>query len=119
MKIIHKQKIYSFFRVVPLSLIFVIAGCSTLKIGRDFDMQVFESMVKVGETTKSQVVAKIGNPKSTGVAMNMKGERMLEWVYFYASGQLPGMKDTRLKILQIRFDKSGLVRSYNWSNSDK
>ncbi|MDH5424147.1 MAG: hypothetical protein OEY29_04020 [Gammaproteobacteria bacterium] len=118
MKVFHKHRIYQFISFASLSLIVLLSGCSTLKIGRDFDMQVFESMVKVGETTKSQVMTKIGSPKSTGVAMNMEGERMQEWVYFYASGQLPGMKDTRLKLLQMRFDQNGILRSYNWSNSE-
>jgi len=41
-----------------------------------------------------------------------------EWVYFYATGKLTGMDDAQLKILQIRFDQNGIMRSYNWSNSN-
>lgn len=116
---IHKQKNYYLIRVTSLFMIMLLAGCSSIKVGRDFDMQTFESIVETGETTKAQVLNKMGSPKSTGVSLNRDGERLVEWLYFYATGKLPGMDDAQLKILQIRFDKDGIMRSYNWTNSDK
>lgn len=116
---IHKQKNSLLMHVVSLLMIMLLAGCSSIQVGRDFDMLAFDSIAKAGETTKAQVLDKIGDPKSTGVSINRDGERLLEWVYFYATGKLPGMDDAQLKILQIRFDKGGIIRSYNWTNSDK
>ena len=116
---VHKQKNRLRLPVTSLLMILFLTGCSTLKIGNNFDMQAFEGIVKVGETSKSQVQTKMGSPKSKGVSLNRDGERLVEWVYFYATGKLPGMDDAQLKILQIRFDKNDILRSYNWSDSQK
>ena len=118
-KNIHKQQNYSLMKVVSLCIFTLLAGCSSIQVGHDFDTQAFENIAKVGKTTKAQVLDKIGSPKSTGVSLNKDGERLLEWVYFYATGKLTGMDDAHLKILQIRFDQHGIMRSYNWSDSNK
>ena len=112
---IHKQKNYHIIPVAILFMITLLSGCSTINAGRDFDMQAFERIVKVGETTKTQVRNKMGSPKNKGISISRDGERLVEWLYFYASGKLPGMDDAQLKILQIRFDKGGILRSYNWT----
>ena len=104
-------------QIVSLLMIMLLAGCSTLKVGRDFNMHDFEAIVKVGETSKAQVLAKMGSPKSKGLSINSKGERLAEWAYFYATGKLSGMDNAQLKILQIRFDQHDIVRSYNWTSS--
>lgn len=101
--------------IVMLFMIMLLAGCSTIQVGRDFDMQTFESIVKVGKTTKAQIRNKMGSPKNKGVSIKSDGERLDEWLYFYATGKLSGMDDAQLKILQIRFDKKGILRSYNWT----
>ena len=116
---INKAKNYLLMKFVSLFIVMSLAGCSSIQVGRNFDTQSFESTAKVGETTKAQVLDKIGSPKSKGVALNREGERLLEWVYFYATGKLTGMDDAQLKILQIRFDQNGIMRSYNWSDSNK
>lgn len=118
-KNIHKQQNYTLMKIASLFIFTLLAGCSSIQVGHDFDTQVFESIAKVGETSKTQVLDKIGSPKSTGVSLNKEGERLLEWVYFYATGKLTGMDDAQLKILQIRFDQHGIMRSYNWSDSNK
>lgn len=118
-KNINKAKNYLLMKVVSLFIVMLLTGCSSIQVGRNFDTKAFESIAKVGKTTKAQVVDKIGSPKSMGVALNREGERLLEWVYFYATGKLTGMDDAQLKILQIRFDQNGIMRSYNWSNSNK
>ncbi|MFK5950283.1 MAG: hypothetical protein QM500_16105 [Methylococcales bacterium] len=116
---INKQKNHLLMKVVSLLIVMLLAGCSSIQVGRDFDTQNFESIAKVGKTTKAQVLDKMGSPKSKGVSLNREAERLQEWVYFYATGKLIGMDDAQLKILQIRFDKNGIMRSYNWSNSNK
>ena len=107
-----------FIHVVSLFMILLLTGCSTLQVGRDFDVKAFESRAEVGKTSKAQVRAILGSPKSTGVSINKEGERSLEWVYFFATGKITGMDDASLKILQIRFDQNEVVQSYNWSNSN-
>ena len=76
-------------------------------------------MAKVGETSKAQVREVLGAPKSSGISINRDGERLVEWVYFYATGKMSEMEGAGLKILQVRFEQGGKLRSYNWSNSDK
>ena len=114
----NHNKIYKPFKLIILSLMLsLLACCGSLKVGRDFNMSNFESMVKAGETTKEQILTRIGSPKSQGVSLNRDGERLIEWVYFYATGKMSDMDEAKLKILQIRFDQHGILRSYNWSSS--
>ncbi len=117
-----KQDVQSKFRVLhvfSLLMIMLVAGCGSIQIGRDFNVKAFEDMAKVGETSKAQVREVLGAPKSSGIAINKDGERLVEWVYFYATGKMSAMEDAGLKILQVRFQQNGKLRSYNWSNSDK
>lgn len=100
-----------------LFIIFSLTACSTIQIGRDFDVQLFNSMVKPHESTKAQVQGWIGTPASIGAAIDKDGESTEEWMYFSGTGDMPKMANTKIKILQIRFSKSGVVRSYNWSNT--
>lgn len=93
----------------------LLAACGTAQIGRDFDIGNFESRVERGATTQAQVRAWLGAPTNTGVAVSAAGERNDEWTYFFGRGSLPQMSDTLFKILQVRFDSEGKVRSYSWS----
>lgn len=95
----------------------LLTACGTVQIGQDFDVKSFETVAVVGKTTKSQVRKLMGNPKNTGVAMQADGQRYDEWVYISGSGQLPALKDASFKILEVRFDQSGVLKSYNWSSS--
>lgn len=85
-----------------------------MRLRRDFEIKAFASNAQLGKTKKEQVLKWLGKPKSTGISQKADGERLEEWGYFYGTGKLPDMKDTKLKILQIRFDKKGVLRSYNW-----
>jgi outer membrane protein assembly factor BamE (lipoprotein component of BamABCDE complex) len=93
----------------------LLAACGTAQIGRDFDIRSFESQVQRGATTQAQVRAWLGAPTNTGVAVNAAGERDEEWTYFFGRGSLPQMSDAKFKLLQVRFDAEGKVRSYSWS----
>lgn len=108
-------------RVGVLSALFLItlASCSTIQIGRDFDVRVFESKVQRGMTTQAQVRGWLGAPNSTGIAVDTNGERFDEWIYYYGVGQLPNSADARLKMLQIKFNQKGFVQGYNWSDERK
>jgi len=96
-----------------------LGACSTVQVGRDFDLRVFESKAQRGVTTQAQVRGWLGAPTGVGVAVDTGGERFEEWTYYYGEGQLPNMPDARLKILQIKFDQAGIVRGYNWSGEGK
>ena len=98
-----------------MALALVLSACSTVKLGQDFDLQAFEARVQHGVTTRAQVHDWLGDPKSTGISMDTNGRQFEEWTYLHGQGRLPGMKDARFKILQIKFDKEGVVRGYEFS----
>ena len=66
-------------------------------------------------TTQDQVRAWLGAPTGTGISVDAGGERLDEWTYYSASGRLPDMAGAKVKYLQIKFDKQGIVRGFNWS----
>ena len=115
----YAQNKYLVIKLVSIIMVLLLSGCGSIQIGRDFDVKAFAHMAKVGETSKAQVRKVLGAPKSSGISINRDGERLVEWVYFYATGKMSEMDDAGLKILQVRFEQSGKLRSYNWSNSDK
>ena len=93
----------------------VLSACASVQLGRDFDLQSFENRVQHGVTTRAQVLEWLGEPRSTGVSVEVDGRRYEEWTYLSGEGHLPGMKDARFKILQIKFDQQGVVRSYEFT----
>jgi len=99
--------------VVLLAL--VIGACSTVEVGRNFDVRMFGARVEQGRTTEAQVQDWLGPPSSTGVAVLANGERFSRWLYYYGEGRLPRMNGAHLKMLEIQFDQRGIVRAYNWS----
>lgn len=100
---------------VPLSGLMLLAACSTVTVGQRFDLKTFTSKVERGVTTQGQVRGWLGAPASVGVVVDTGGERYEEWTYYHGSGRLPNMVDARLKMLQIKFDRGGIVRGYNWT----
>lgn len=108
----HKHiKIFILFSLVTL------VSCSSIQLGQDFKLQTFASHAESGKTTKNEVLKWLGKPMNTGVALKENGERLTEWGYFFGTGDLSNMKNAKIKSLQIRFDNKGVLRSYNWSNS--
>lgn len=111
---------FSISRVVSIAVIACsLAACSTVQIGRDFDVQSAETKIQRGVTTQEQIRTMLGAPVSTGVSVDTSGERFDEWTYYSAYGKLPDMSGARVKMLQIKFDKQGIVRGYNWSSSSQ
>ena len=80
-------------------------------------MGVFAAKVEQGVTTQSTVRSWLGEPTSIGISLANDNERFDEWSYYFAEGQMPDMSAAKIKILQIKFDKQGKVRVYNWSTS--
>lgn len=95
----------------------LLSACSTVMMGRDFELSAFAAKVERGVTTQAQVRAWLGEPTSMGFNMGSDGERLEEWAYFYGSGELSGGGPVRVKVLQVKFDKQDKVHSYNWSSS--
>jgi len=102
---------------VILFAILLLNACGTARIGRDFDVGVFAAKLEQGVTTQSTVRSWLGEPTSVGVSLDTGGERFDEWAYYYAEGVMSDLSKAKVKILQIKFDKQGKVRSYNWSAS--
>jgi outer membrane protein assembly factor BamE (lipoprotein component of BamABCDE complex) len=100
-----------------LFAVLLLGACGSIKVGRDFDVGVFAAKLEQGVTTQVQVRSWLGEPTSVGISLSSDGERLDEWDYYYAEGQMADMSSAKLKILQIKFDKQGKVRSYNWSAS--
>ncbi|MBI5659586.1 MAG: outer membrane protein assembly factor BamE [Nitrosomonadales bacterium] len=109
---------FSISRTVSMAIITLsLAACATVQAGRDFDALSFEAKVERGITTQEQVRGWFGTPSNTGVSVDTGGDRFDEWTYYFASGRLSDTSVMRMKMLQIKFDKQGLVRGYNWSTS--
>lgn len=104
-------------RIAAALLVSALAACGTVRVGQDFDLRAFETRVERGSTTQSQVRAWLGEPTGTGVSVDTGGERFDEWTYYSASGKLADMPGARVKTLQIKFDRQGIVRGYNWTSS--
>jgi hypothetical protein len=104
------------------ALLVVVAGlgaCGSVKIGRDFDGADVATRIEQNVTTQSQVRGWLGEPATVGVSLATDGERFDEWTYYFAEGPVSDMSTAKVKLLQIKFDKQGKVRSYSWSASKK
>jgi outer membrane protein assembly factor BamE (lipoprotein component of BamABCDE complex) len=93
----------------------ILAGCSSVQFGRDFDPKQFEARVERGVSTRETVRAWLGQPVSTGAGISEQGERYEEWTYYHGRGSLPNLSDANLRILQVRFNAEGRVMSYSWT----
>jgi hypothetical protein len=49
------------------------------------------------------------------VSVETDGARYTQWTYYYGTGNLSGPTNARVKLLQVKFDRAGVVRAYNWS----
>lgn len=92
----------------------LLVGCTTVQFGRDFEIARFDTEVRVGSTDQNGVRALLGAPVSTGIALE-DGERLVEWIYYYGDGKLSNLSNAKFKLLQVRFDTAGKVKSFNWS----
>ena len=93
----------------------LLTACSAIEVGTDFDVQAFETNVKHNVSTKADVKKWLGNPGSTGSVVNDDGTRREKWVYFHGTGSVSGKTPATIKMLEVQFDGSGKVASYNWS----
>jgi hypothetical protein len=97
----------------------VLAGCSSIEVGRQFDLSAFDTKVMRGVTTQSDVRAWLGAPSSVGISIETNGDRYEQWTYYHGAGHLTNMADSTLTLLRIKFDQGGVVRAYEWSGGQK
>lgn len=100
-----------------LLAVLTMPGCAAVEFGRQFDASRFDAAVQLGVTTQAQVRAWLGEPASTGIVVNEKGERATRWLYYFGKGKWPRLRQLEFRMLEVRFDERGLVQSYNWSAS--
>lgn len=99
--------------LVPVLLL--LSACATVEVGREFDLAAFDAKARRGITTRAEVRTWLGAPAGVGMSVESGGERYEQWTYYHGEGRFPGIRDARVRILQIKFDQRGVVRAYNWS----
>ncbi|MHB8347660.1 MAG: hypothetical protein ACYDHM_10855 [Acidiferrobacterales bacterium] len=102
--------------LVAVCSVSLLAGaCSTVQVGRNFNVRSFASRVERGHTTEAQVRNWLGAPTSTGIVVQTDGKRFTRWLYYFGAGRLPRLSGAHLKMIEVQFDRRGIVRAYNWS----
>ena len=96
-----------------------LSACGNFQIGGNFDLATFEAKVQRGRSTEADVQRWLGAPNSRGASVETDGTRYTQWTYYYGTGQLSGPTDARVKLLQVKFDRAGVVQAYNWSGDSK
>lgn len=93
--------------ITSLALL-LIAGCAT--VGQEFPSESV-AFLRIGETTQAQVRDEFGSPWRIGVE---NGQR----TWTYGRYRYSAFSAAKTKDLVIRFDNSGLVRSYTFNTTD-
>lgn len=106
-------------RITPaLTIALLLTACSTtVQVGNDFDVTATSKKIERGTTTQNQIRSWFGSPTNTGVSVETDGRSFDEWTYYFAAGRLPNMSNPNMKLLQLKFDRQGVVQGYNWSSS--
>lgn len=115
----HCASVYRKWLTVYVVVLFTAVGygCTAVQFGKEFDSTRFEASVQIGVTTGADVRTWLGDPVSTGIIVNEKGERFTRWIYYFGEGRLPSLRNSKLKMLEVRFDYNQVVRAYNWSST--
>jgi len=103
--------------ILMLGLTLILGAC-TMKFGTDFNPKSFHDWVKRGETTRSQVIEYLGTPTSEGSVILGDGTQLKRMLYYYGDGKLHNMENAKFKMLEVRFDSSNKVYSFNYSTSE-
>lgn len=94
-------------KLLVAGLLVVTAGCAT--VGSNFSVAGVPQL-KIGETTKPDVVALFGAPWRTGVEDGRE-----TWTYGYYKYSL--FSDAKTRDLVVRFDSKGKVVSYTFNST--
>ena len=93
----------------------LLAGCGSLKVGRDFDYSKFGANVKQGATDVKEVAEWLGPPMGTGIEVTNEGTRLEVWTWYYGQGKVGSDAARQFKMLQVKINEQGKVASYIWS----
>jgi predicted small secreted protein len=93
----------------------MLAGCGTMKVGRDFDYSAFANNVKPGTTEVKEVAEWLGPPAGKGVEVSADGTQLDVWTWYYGQGKMGSDPARQFKMLQVKLDPQGKVASYIWS----
>jgi outer membrane protein assembly factor BamE (lipoprotein component of BamABCDE complex) len=93
----------------------LVAGCGTMKVGRDFDYSIFATKVKPGTTDSKEVLEWLGPPIGKGMEVGADGTRLDLWTWYFGEGKMGSDPAREFKMLQVKFDPQGKVSSYVWS----
>ena len=93
----------------------LLAGCTNMQTGREFNYAKFSQEARPGNTDMAQVRATLGPPMGKGLVVEADGSMYEQWTYYFGTGNLTSPEKSRFKLLQIRFNQAGTVASYNWS----
>ncbi|MEY4387723.1 MAG: hypothetical protein RLY20_3006 [Verrucomicrobiota bacterium] len=99
----------------------LLTSCVSVDVGRDYSVEHISSL-RIGETTKAEVLQKLGSPLTSIIVADSKyrhvhfgDERTVHiWRYISIHGNMLGTKG---KGLQIEFDSAGKVVDYVLENS--
>jgi len=94
--------------VVGLVAVMLVAGCLSIKFGRDFPSPE-PKMIVVGKTDRISLERAFGEPYQVGLD---SGDPTWRWFY----GQRDSSTETS-KDLAVRFDADGTVKSYSFSSN--
>jgi hypothetical protein len=93
----------------------LMAGCSTMKVGREFDYNAFGARVQPGVTDAAQVREWLGQPVGRGMEVTPDGSRLDVWTYYSGRGKIPSGSDVSFKMLQVKLTPEGKVVGYVWT----
>ena len=110
----HQTRKALYVSVVAAALL---AGCGTMKVGRDFDYSAFAGKVKQGVTDEKQVLEWLGPPEGKGLELAADGSQLDVWTWYYGEGKMGKDAAREFKMLQVKLDQQGKVVSYIWSGN--
>ena len=91
-------------------IILGLSACSQMTLGRDFPVEEVSS-IQIGITTRAEIRQRFGTPWRTGIE-----DGMMTWTFGYYSYDFSGKGLGR--DLMIKFNKSGIVRSYSFNTTE-
>jgi outer membrane protein assembly factor BamE (lipoprotein component of BamABCDE complex) len=94
--------------LVPLVALAVLAGCVSIKFGREFPSPD-RQLIVVGKTDKATLERLLGAPYQVGID---SGDQTWRWFY--------GQRDAGTEIskdLSVRFNADGTVKSYAFTSN--
>jgi hypothetical protein len=94
--------------VAGLLTVILLAGCISIKFGRDFPSPE-PTMIVVGKTDKASLERAFGEPYQVGLD---SGDQTWRWFYGQRASNTEMSKD-----LAVRFNADGTVKSYSFSSN--